>query len=126
MQKTVETNVVNEAPTAAPAEDTAKKYPEYDIQRLTKDTSKDAGGHAREVIRMHATSRVTYDKYYMPIGLTPEGAPKPIRRTKRVKLPMSLDGKIFEDTNSLWEYLQDTKQYSRAPKQVPRDKISRK
>lgn len=121
MQNTVETVKVNEAPFAETAvEAEAPKYPEYDIQRMTSEKSQ----MRREIIRMHATSRHTYDKYYSPIGLTPDGAPMPIRRTKQVKLPVSLDGKTFADTESLWEYLLMAG-YSRAPKQARRDKISR-
>lgn len=100
----------------------AAEYPEYDIQKLTKPAGVIP---TREIIRMHATSKTTYDKYYMPTTLTSDGAPKPIRRTKQVKLPVSVDGKKFDDTESLWEYLTTEGGYSRAPKQVRRDKISR-
>lgn len=123
MQTNVETKKVNEATAESTTAEAEKKYPEYDIQRMTNPGA--TNQHAKEIIRMHATSKTTYDKYYCPIGLTPDGAPKPIRRTKQVKLPVAIDGKKFGTTAELWEYLLESSQYSRAPKQARRDKISR-
>lgn len=114
----VETNLVNEAA----AEDLVA-YPSFDIQRMTNPGKNNP--HQREIIRMHATSRTTYDKHYAPIGLNADGSPKPIRRTKHVRLPVTLDGVKFGTTEALWNYLLETSKYSRAPKQARRDKISR-
>lgn len=122
MQTNVETKKVVEAQTAdsaVSAEETTPKYPEYDIQRMTSVKSM----HEREIIKMHATSKTTYDKYYCPIGVMPDGAPQPIRRTKQVKLPVSIDKKTFTTTTDLWEYLVASGGYSRAPKQAKRTKL---
>lgn len=118
MKENVETEKVIEA---TAAEETKKqKYPTYDIQRLTK-----AQGipPTREIIKMHATSETTYDKYYIPASINNDGSPKPIRRTKQVHLPVSINGKKFDTTTALWEELLASGDYSRAPKQARRDKI---
>lgn len=125
MQKNVETNEVKEANAANELTEYQEsiKYPEFDIQKMTAPGA--SAQWPREIIRMHATSKTTYDKFYCPMGLSPDGAPKPIRRTKHVKLPVSIDGRKFDTTIDLWEYLMKYSKYSRAPKQARRDKITR-
>ena len=100
MNKTVETNVVEEAVAAEVTEVQKEKKEECRLPSPIKLRTADGGG-----IVLVATTSTSYNKSYLA-NYDDAGSRNPsIKKERFVRLPVSRDGEIYKDVWALFDHL---------------------